>query len=389
MEDTRAYVREHCLLANAKRPPAKTEFAPLLGILAPILIGKAIGGIAGAFRKAGADEVVKKIGSSPIYLYARTGDTPPALKMHPSLGCVILIHGVFDTKGAEAEPGKEPPAVYKEDGIFAKADPEQAAKRIQRLNDNKIPVKKVHVLAEMEVNRSEDKTALLYQAKFLWIEKFLGTRSSPERGLVVNVNIVGAGAKPEEPIISGALLNFGEVKAEVLGPDKLKSVTSDWAGGIGIGKESKEAFTALSSNVKVLNYMPVTLKAGFAETAKGNAIAKFIGEVLEAGKADLTKLTNEQVSPTERDKADAKDEADLETLAVKEETAYSAYLTAKVNQKKEADGTPPPTAERVTFLQFERERTKRLWCNAIKAYKNTMTILPAGRPAGEANACFL
>jgi hypothetical protein len=69
--ETRVYLRRQCLLSEPSKisAPAEPEiFGALAAIFLPLLIGKAIGGVSAALKKAGAEKTVKDSGRLPTYL---------------------------------------------------------------------------------------------------------------------------------------------------------------------------------------------------------------------------------------------------------------------------------------------------------------------------------
>src|ERR1044071_5142390 len=170
--ETRVYTRRQCLLGEDKVKPVKDLpknsaerelFPALAAIFAPILIGKAISGIAGALRKAGEDKTRKDSGRLPTYMYRLSKEKK--LSLNPDLKCVIVVRGIFD-------PGLEPAAPevnFPETGIFTMED---QAKRIARLRNNGILVSKVATAYEAEIKFADDETGFLYQSKFFEMNEF-------------------------------------------------------------------------------------------------------------------------------------------------------------------------------------------------------------------------
>lgn len=346
---TRLYVRDNCVLGY--KQAARRE--SLLGIFLPILLDKAYSGIVAAFKKAGEDTVVQKSAVRPMYLYAVKGD---ALELNAKFHCLILIHGDF-IAGTDDEPGSEPTVAEPKQPIRTVPD------AIAALHAARIPISNIHVLYEALVDPSTDQTALRYQSRFLIVNQFLGDNGDKARGLVVNINLIGAGAKPDAPVLSSALVNLGEVTpGTILTPDLVAANASQWAGGLGISQESQDAFKQFGKDVKL--YMPVTANAAFAETKKGNAIAKFIGDVLDGAKKDVLDLANSKLNPDEKAKAAKTAAEDLEKARSAEESAYKEYLTVL------AAATSSPT----DLQKFEIGRTLRLWCASYDAATKLGTV---------------
>jgi len=352
---TRLYVRDNCVLGYQQA--GGREFAAFLAPFIPVLIDKAYTGLVAAFRRAGSDTVTQKRATRPMYLYAYSDAAEnKGLQLNPKFRCLILVDGEFNKDGGDDTPGSEPTVKEPHES------PTSAEAAVRMLNDASIPVSNAHVVYEAMVRPSDDGTALFYSSRFLMVNQFLGAeRGESARGLVVNLNLIGAGSKPDDPVLSSAMINLGELTAgTILGPKELASSRSEWAGGIGISQQSQDAFKQLGSNVKL--YMPVTATGVFAETKKGNAIAKFIADVLDGAKKDMEDAANKAMNPVERAAAAKTSTADTEAALKAEESAYEDYLKAK------AAGTD------TELKKFELARATRIWCNAYKAATKLGTV---------------
>jgi hypothetical protein len=340
-------------------------FGALAAIFAPILIGKAIGGVSAALRKAGAEETLRDTGRLPTYLYQFSRDKK--LSLNPNLNCVIVIRGSFNGP----DPEEQPEVKFNGDGIFTSTDQTQ---RLARLVLNGIPVTKIASAFEAQMKPSDDETALLYESKFFEASEFQGGRSSDKRAVVVSLAINGVGEKEGEPTLSLVMVNLGETKqGTVLGPDKL-SQRSSWVGGLGLNDASLKALETIKfpneptdpSNPayrKSLGIMPVTVEAVFAETDKGSKALRFIADVLDSAKEDVTKTLAAEVTKDPGKKA-AEAATALEKLKQEEEEAYAAFLEAKAT-KLAADAT----AEEQAVVRFKQKTTKRAWCIKFNALK--------------------
>ena len=128
--------------------------------------------------------------------------------------------------------------------------------------------------------------------------------------------------------------------------------------------------------------MQVTL----AETENGNKALRFIGEVLEASKEDLTKAVSSEILDKEK-RATAAAEA-REKLRVDEESAYAEFLKAlaeldAVGLSDAAIANPPNNATAAQKVKiFEAQRTLRLWCAKLNALKNI-----GETPSGTRRSC--
>lgn len=390
--ETRVYIRRQCLLGESKVLPSEGSqagpevFAAIAAIFLPLLIEKLLGGVAGALKKAGSEETLKSAGHLPTYLYRVTRDKK--LIVNPHLQCVIVVRGQFSAPDPETEPEQ---IKFSEEGVFKDATEADESKRIKRLNENGIAVKEIAALYEAEIKLADDGTALRYQGKFLEVRRFQGGRSSETRGMVVSIGISGAGEKEGEPVLSLALMNLGEVTVHtdkkkekstftVVGPDDLRRKRSSWLGGLAISKASLKAIEKLefpktkpgdAGHRTFFGVMPVTIEGIFIETENGNRALKFIGEVLDATKGDVTKaVSGEILKDREKEAAEAADAQ--EKLRQEERVAWGEYLEAKVDAAKAA------TAEEKEFRNFEANRKKALWCAKYLALEKVGQA-PSGR----------
>ena len=374
-EETRVFLRPGCLLSESG--PTAFGQESILGTIVPVLIDKTLGFAVSALKKAGDKEVVKKIAELPTYLYTRQTTNPPSLALNPDFGCIILVQGQFTANSNAFAPAK--PLSFKTSEALTAKGPDADKARLERLQENGIPVSQVKMLAEVRVIPAVDGTAVRYEPRFLWTTEFLGERSKDSRTLVVNLAIAGATAKPDDSSLSSAIVDFGEIhRNSIYGRDHSfpPPRSTPWAGGIGVSKESAEAFKAKFDNPRIDRYMPVTFVVGFAETADGNALAKFLADLLDSNKKEIASFANERLNPDEKAKAAEQVVIDQGKLLDAATAAYQNYLAARAAFQSAIDATSatppvPLNAERRAQLDFERKRTQRLFCNAYAALKKS------------------
>jgi hypothetical protein len=358
--ETRVYLRRQCLLSEPSKisAPAEPEIlGALAAIFLPLLIGKAIGGVSAALKKAGAEKTVKDSGRLPTYLYQLSN--PSTLSLNPDLGCVIVVRGTFSGPDNDLTPA----IIFKTNGVFLDPDDEQ---RRSRLNDNGIPVTEIAAVYEARIVTSQDGTALYYESRFLKVNEFQDGGS--KRSLVVSLAFFGASEKEGEPTLSLALMNLGEIRrGAILGPAELKSKRSTWLGGLGISEASMEAAKKIKSpgaNEPPVGIMPVTIEGGLAETEKANDALLFIAEILDATKEDVSKAVAGEILK-DRTKAATEASDALEKLRQEEEAAYSEYLKAKSALAELGEPPAQPTAidtAKRDAAVFEVTKAKRAWC---------------------------
>ncbi len=376
--ETRIYIRPQCFLSRTS-DKSKAEFlGALAAIFVPLLIEKALGGIAGAMKKAGADETLRESGRLPTYLYRLTrngkagADAKNILGLNPEFGCVLVVRGTFSSTS------DIPPATTKYGNALLLDNSDQSeAQRLNLLNDNGIPVTEIAVLYEAEITISEDKTALRYTSRFLEVNEFQGDKSHDQRAMAITISVSGAGQKEGEPVLSLAALDLGQVAKEtVMGPDQLSSKRSGWLGGLGISDASFKAIETINfppepkpgDDRKFLPIMPVTIEGLIAETDEGNKVWKFLGDLLDSAKGDVTKaVSGEILKDGAKEKAEAANA--LEKLRQDEESAYGTFLEAKTALAKLSN----PSAEELAAAKFKVETTQRAWCLKFNAVK-TMGI---------------
>ncbi len=387
--ETRVYVRKQCIL-SAQDANQREFFAALAGIFLPLLIKRAVSGAASALKKAGAPETLRDSGRLPTYLYRLSNmvkvengqqTNEHKVELNPDLGCVIVVRGAF----SGPDDGNQSVVSFPDgdSGVLVNADD---ARKVARLNASKIPVTRIDTAYEAAIKISEDKTALFYEGRFLEVNAFQGGRSSKKpRAMVVSLALQEPGAKEGDSTLSLALMNLGDITVgEVRGPDKLKSLRSSWLGGVGMSETALKAIEKIDvqDNQRV-GLMPITVEATIVETEAGNATLRFIGEVLDASKDDLTKTLSDEILK-ERGKAAAtaaSAAADaLEKLRQEEEATYSEYLTAEAELAAVAAPANPAEVAAKQVKEFERDRTKRLWCVKFNALSK-MGAAPAGRAA--------
>ncbi|MFN2578869.1 MAG: hypothetical protein ABR607_14405 [Pyrinomonadaceae bacterium] len=373
--ETRVYIRRQCFLSRTSpREVDKKFIGPLAAIFVPVLIEKALGGLAGALKKAGAEETLRDSGQLPTYLYRLMQQTvrnkgrdevKHNLELNPDLGCVLVVRGLFANREEEAPANT----------VFARRisteDSDAATnERIRLLNDNGIHVTQIAVLYEAEIDFAEDKTALRYTSRFLQVNDFQGDRSHQRRAMVITVAITGAGQKEGEPLLSLVMVNLGQVsKNTVLGPEDLRNKRSSWVGGLAISDASLAAIATIQfpppkpgETRAYVQIMPVTVEGVIAETDEGSKALRFIADVLDSTKADVSKtLSAEILKDRGKEKQEAADA--VEKLRGDEEGAYAAFLDAKADRAKLKN----PTAEEIAAADFKVEATRRAWCLKLNA----------------------
>lgn len=388
--ETRVYIRKQCILSA--QDANQREFLPLLAaIFVPLLIQKALGGASAALKKAGSPETLRDSGHLLTYLYKLSNIANPtpdgvtnvrSISLNPDLGCVIMVRGTFDGPDTDDQSVV---AFPKDDTgpLTRKEDTDQ--RRIARLRQSNIKVTAIDAVYEGVIKKSDDLSALYYEARYLQINSFQGSRSSKSgRGLVVSVSMHGPGTKEGDSTLSMSLMNMGNVTpGEVRGPEKLIGMTTSWLSGIGINDAGLKAIEKIKvADNQTIGVMPVTIDGVFVETEAGNATLRFIAEVLDSAKGDLTKTLSAEILE-DRDKtaataATAAADA-LEKLRQEEESTYSNYLKAEA-EVAALPPTPTTPAEIATrqVKEFERDRTKRLWCVKFAALQ-AVGQAPTGR----------
>ncbi len=372
--ETRVYLRRKCLITESTDAEAPQEFlAAIAAIFVPLLIQKALGGIAGALKKAGAEETLRDTVTFPTYLY-QISDTSGTrtLSLNPNFGCLIVVRGTF--KGMD--PADQSVVNFSGSPGQTLFGQSQKILRRTRLNDSNIPVDEIAFLYEAQITTSNEGVALYYQSRFLEVHAFQGSRSSNVRGLVLGVALNGAGPKDGEPTLSLALMNLGEVQKDaVLGPSQLFSRRSGWLGGVGLTEDALAAIekTKLKPN-ETKGVMPISVQATLAETENGNKALRFIGDLLDSTKEDVSKAISSEILDKDK-RVTAANEA-REKLRQEEEAAYADFLKALTEQEAAGlPGTPlssiPPSATAAQRAKiFEVERTQRIWCAKYKALKS-------------------
>lgn len=344
--ETRVYMKNQCLL----RPKAEKEFAfaGLAAIFLPILIEKVIGIGATALKKAGDSETSKDSGRLPTYLYQLVkGPNSSDLKLNPDFGCVIVVRGTFDKHGQQP--------------------PDDQSETVQKLRAGRIPVRELAFVYEAQIDIADDNTALRYESRYLEVNGFIGrehkTESDDRRGLVLSLAISGVGDKEGEPVLSFAMVNFGEVHGgTVLEPDDLVCKQSSWLGGLAISAASLKSIQDMKPT-KTINVMPITIDATIAETRDGNAALKFIGEVLDTAKADVAKKVSGEI--LDGDKREAEAATVLDKLLNDEEAAFKILLNAELEFAQLPASSNPPTAIELqtrAIKRFAIESAGRAWC---------------------------
>lgn len=363
--ETRVYLRKQGLLSESHdlTPAPQPELlGALAAIFLPFLIGKVIGGVSAALKKAGSEKTLKASGRLPTYLYELPNVAGGTLALNPNLGCVIIVRGQFSKPDDE----KTPPIKFTTPGLFL--SPEDEDKRIRRLNENGIPVVQIAAVYEGGIVLSDDETALRYESSFLQVNEF--QEGNKPQTMVVSIAISAAGEKEGEPLLSLAMMNFGEIKrGTILGPDDLRGRRGSWLGGLGINDASTKAVEKMqlpaAKKPNPIGVMPVTVEGVFAETKEANAALLFIAEVLDGTKDDVSKAVAGEILK-DRSKAATEASDALEKLRQEEEAAYGAYLEAKsvlATLPAETD----PAVQRAKA--FEVERTKRAWQLKFEALK--------------------
>jgi hypothetical protein len=225
---------------------------------------------------------------------------------------------------------------------------------------------------EAQVEIAEDGTALRYESRYFEVRRFIDDdgKKHDSRAVVLSLTITGVGTKEGEPILSLAMINLGELsRGTILETDDLTSKQSSWLGGLAISEASLNAIKTMKPPTDgAVNVMPITIEANIAETEKGNAALKFIGEVLEAAKTDVTKTVSGEILDGGK-KADAAASA-LEKLLGEEDTAFAALLTAEHEFAKLPPPSSPPTDEELKVRAIKRftiESAGRAWCLKLGA----------------------
>ncbi len=350
--ETRVYTRKQCLLSqDGKVGTVDDRSLGLAGIFIPILIGKAIGSISGALKKAGDPETLKDIGRFPTYLYnlvlvGGDGESKRRVNLNSDLNCIIVVRGEFVSEDPE-DQRKISSNINR--SLF---DVNLESERLIRLRESNIPIRKISMVFEAEMKLSNDKRAYLYESKFLQVNDFQGGRPQDSRSLVICLALYGVGAKEGEETLSLAMLNIGKLSRGVLSSKRISAVKSSWLGGIGVPPDFLDSMSSISLSGRTsMGVIPITLEATIAETDSGNKALRFIADVLTAGSEKLTQNLSDQILQDRSKKAIEAEDA-IEKAKLEEESAYKDYLEAQESLSAQAASTS---------RAFDVVRTCRLW----------------------------
>jgi hypothetical protein len=352
MFETRVFVRNNCLIRPKPAPEAAPEFfGALAAIFLPILVEKAIGTVASAFKKLGEDETLRASGRLPTYLYRLVkSDAGSGIQLNPDFKSVIVVRGSFDKKTGEQ------PEIDRSDAVT-------------KLRAGGIMVRELALVYEAQVEIADDGTALRYESRYFELSRFIHdgrekSKSNEHRAVVLNLTISGVGEKEGEPVLSMAMINFGELKGgAILEPDDLTSKQSSWLGGLAISEASLKAIENMDPAGPSVNVMPVTIEATIAETKDGNAALKFIGEILDSTKETVSKTVSSEI--LDRGTRAGEAASAFEKLLGEEETAFAALLEAESEFAKLPEPSTPPTAAEMKAMAVKRfaiEAAGRAWC---------------------------
>ena len=365
--ETRVYIRKQCLLSEpkkleeVKKVDKKGLPLALASIFLPIIIEKGIKAIGSALVNAGGEDKLQDSGILPTYLYqiGVTDNGESIVELNPEFGCVILVRGNFT--GPDEGPDFDSPINYSSGtGILDKQG--QESQRIKRLDDNKIPVRKIAAVYEAKIHTSKEKNAFFYQSKFLQVNEFLGNRSSNIRGLVISFLMNGIAADEDDNELSVALINIGEIEKGVILGDDISNKKSGWRKGLGLSPEQISLIQDSNLNQSD-GIAPVTITGTFTETENGNKALVFIGEVLKAGAtAASEELSDQALKGKEREEEKA---TAIEEMQVDEAQAYDAYITARISRRDLSSSNEEEIEQSVAKL----EEAERKWCKKYNALK--------------------
>lgn len=200
---TRVYLSPDCLISTPRRQ--ELQETGLVAILAPIVLGQAIKGIAGALRNASKEKSETKSGAAEFYLLRAKQDFD-GFEYTPEFRCITVVTGEFDA--ADAESGIAPAPKGGVLGPRAKND--KTMDRLEAAGIIKDPNKSTLASAyEGRLFFADDVSGVRLNSEYLDIQKFYSTRKGDgERGFTINFDLRTASAKT---VMFGSV-NFGDLK---------------------------------------------------------------------------------------------------------------------------------------------------------------------------------
>lgn len=319
MPQFRLFLLERCLINPPPAPPAPpgpameaVSIGAVLGLVAPKLIELAIGGVAAALKKAGADDTEQMTADQFADIYM--ADDKQALRVNPKLGCVL---GVWFEEARRNPPQDDEVATkLKTAGLV----PEKSA---------------VCGVFEASVRPTSDQTAFFLDTRHFSVREFIGDRRRDDRAYVVTLSLSTPASTIEGSTFALGRIDMGtlRINSSAIAPgqpeDAYPRYRSNLMPWMKISEASKKAYDAdvAAGQAARRSYMPVTFTLTVSETADGIKFLARLGEFLEGAKEKAATEISKRIVPAEIEAAREEDLAAAEKL-------YDAELEAELEVRK-------------------------------------------------------
>jgi len=288
------------------------SIAALFGLVAPKLIELAIGGVAAALKKAGADETEQLAADEFADIY--TADDKQALRVNPKLGCVL---GVWFEDAGRTSP--------KDDDVATKL---KAAKLVPEKSA-------VCGVFEASIRPTSDQTAFFLDTRHFSVREFIGDRRRDDRAYVVTLSLSTPGTTLEGSTFALGKIDMGALTLNTsLVPaghpvDAFPRFRSNLMPWMKISEASKKAYDAdvAAGQAGGNSYMPVTFTLTISETADGIRFLARLGEFLDSAKEKAATEISKRIVPA------GDEQASEEGLAAAEKL-YDKELEAELDVRK-------------------------------------------------------
>ena len=279
--ELRVFILPECIINPAPATELPQPEIALASVLVPKLVEMAIGSAAKLLKDAGADKTILSSGSAVTNLFAAGADQ--SLDVNGDVGCLLAVHGDFDSDEAEPDDGDEVLQSLRQRGLISSRT-------------------MVNIVFEAEVRPSADRTAFFLDTRHFSVRNLIEDDDDDERDFAVTVALTTPLTGVSGETVAIGTIDFGTLAppSDVVpqgrpadGHPQFRSNLMPWAQ---LSPVAKHAYDTDVSNGSAAGrrYMPVTFTVTVSQTEKGHPFLIRLGELLDGAKHNAAAAIGKQ-----------------------------------------------------------------------------------------------
>lgn len=279
--ELRVFILPECIINPAPSTELPQLEIALASVFAPKLVELAIGSAAKLLKDAGADKTILSSGTAFTNLFTAGADQ--SLEVNSDIGCVLAVHGDFDSDDAGPDSGDEVLQSLRQRGLISSRA-------------------RVNIVFEAEVRPTPDRTAFFLDTRHFSLRHLIEDDDGDERDFAVTIALTTPLASVSGETVAIGTIDFGTLAppSDVVpqgrpadGYPQFRSNLMPWAQLSTVAKDAYDADVS-GGSAAGRRYMPVTFTVTISQTEKGHPFLIRLGELLEGAKHDAAAAIGKQ-----------------------------------------------------------------------------------------------